>query len=181
MNHITRRAWAVLRAAFPDGEFVIVEDCDGIFYRGKLTARNTGILLVRPHGVSHEIDWDDVELIAHDGFPVQPLLGMTRQEADIRAKRTDPSKVRQLLDDKHKLEIDAAYKRGYETGKHIATPRIGGGCPFIAGPLRLTTIHNKGNTGPRFQYSDAGEVLVFQAADGALMHSYDTDHLFLLP
>ncbi|MHA2279936.1 MAG: hypothetical protein ACXAC5_03545 [Promethearchaeota archaeon] len=41
-------------------------------------------------------------------------------------------------------------------------------------------IYNRGNSGRQFWYSDAGEVLEFRSADGAILHNYDTDHLFLI-
>lgn len=159
MNEITKKAWQVFRSAFKDGEQVVVEDCHGNFEWGKMVATKDSIILTRPGGRSRTLDWKDIEFICHDGFPVQDIMDMTPEEAGRRAKETPTKMIRRLLS--------------------VGSAWFGGGCPFVAGPCKLITIHNCGNCGPAFYERDDAEVLVFQAKDGAIMHSYDTEHLFL--
>lgn len=161
----TEKAWEVLRSVFKDGEDVVVEASWGKFFYGKLTAEQDRVVLVRPDGLRRVIDWDDVELMAHDGFPVSRLMRMTPEEAEVRATMPADEIVRELLDG--------------EPGSIGRPEYVGGGCPFVAGPMRLARVFNQGNNGPRYWYRDDCEVLEFVAADGAVMHSYDTDHLFL--
>jgi len=179
MREITRKAWEVFRSAFKDGEDVIVERDDGKFFWGKLTARDDDLMLTRPGGRDEFFDWDEIEFMAHDGFPVKHLMGMSIEEAESRAEQTNADVIRALL--------DRTLKRQRRL-KPVPTPsppprRYGGGCPWIIDDdaVEVIAVHNPGNRGPKFAYwdmSDAGETFVFRAADGALMHNYDSDHLF---
>jgi hypothetical protein len=165
MNKITNKAWNVFRSAFKNGDDVIVEDERGNFFYGKLAAYDDFVIITRPHGKSVTIKWDQIEFMAHDGFPVNRLMGMTPQEAATRAEQSNTKIITDLLDGQlkhHKVNF-------------------GGGCPFIVESVYLINVYNRGNTGPKFCYSDAGEVMTFQAKDGARMHNYDSDHLFPIP
>lgn len=164
MIEITKKAWAVYRSAFKDGEKVVVEDCHGRFYWGKLSTTNEGVTLASPGGKSKMIFWDELEFICHDGFPVNRIMGMTAKEAAKRAARTPLSIIREAL------EGPLTKVRRFRF--------VGGGCPWIA-ECRLVETHNRGNIGPKFYYEDDEEVMVFASPDGAIMHSYDTEHLFL--
>lgn len=179
MNEITRKAWTVFRSAFKDGDDVIVEDEKGNFFRGKLTAHNECVVLTRAHGNSIFIDWDQIEFMAHDGFPVKELMKMTPEEAEKRARQSNKKIIRDILD-RQKL---GSIVRTVETTKpnvHRSRSSFGGGCPFIVESVRCVAVYNRGNTGRRFWYSNAAEVLTFQSDDGAWMHNYDSDHLFMV-
>ncbi len=162
MTEITRKAWEVYRSVFVDGKQVVLETTDGEFHWGVLTTKDNSILLTRDNGYSKEFHIDTIELLCHDGFPVRSIMKMSREEADQRADQTPVHTIREHL----------------EQGK--PSRYIGGGCPFVAGPFTLTNIFNEGNIGAAHWFDDSGEVLEFTAADGAVMHSYDTGHLFLL-
>lgn len=165
MTGFTEQAWRVFRGAFRDGEQVIVEDDTGDFWWGTLLAKEEALVLTRPNGKSVEIEWDDVVLIAHDGFPIKELRGMSAQAAAVLAEKTNAEIIERLCNPPPK-------RRGMW---------LGGGCPFVAGPMVLSAIHNQGNRGSRYWYSDAAEVLEFVSKEGAILHNYDTDHLFILP
>lgn len=83
----TKRAWEVFRSVFTDGDTVVVEDSEGRFFKGKLKAHDLYVRLTRSGGNSVDLDWDDIEFMAHDGFPVRKLMGMNRHEAELRAKK----------------------------------------------------------------------------------------------
>jgi hypothetical protein len=100
--------------------------------------------------------------MAHDGFPVKDLMKMTPEEATDRATQSNEGVLESIFQRRTRVSFC-------------------GGCPFIVEPVRLIEVHNRGNVGRRFWYSDAVEVLTFQSADGAWMHNYDSDHLFVLP
>jgi hypothetical protein len=173
MNPITQKAWDVFRASFQDGESVVAEDDVGRFFYGKLQAEEEGITLVRP-SKSTFLEWDEIEFIAHDGFPVQPIMGMSAEEAELRASMEPTDIVRAMLEQ----SIDRPRERKVKT----KAVHFGGGCPWFAGPVRLLAIHNRRNSGPKFwcwPYDSLGEVMVFGSGDGAVMHSYDSEHLFL--
>lgn len=159
MTEITEKAWAVYRSAFKDGEQVIAEDEFGQFHWGKLLTTEDGITLTRPGGISTVLPWDELEFICHDGFPVKRIMGMSQDEAGKRARRTPTSIIREALD-------------------RPLTKYVGGGCPWVA-ECQLVETHNLGNVGPRFYGEDDEEVMVFAGAGGGVMHSYDTEHLFL--
>lgn len=159
MRTVTENAWAIFRSAFKDGDEVVIETSSGDFFWGRLTVMEEQLLLTRPDGRSRQWDWDLVELICHDGFPVRKLFRMTPEEAAKRANATSNELIHAAFDG----EFDPP--RAY----------YGGGCPWVAGPMRLVNIHNRGSR----RQDDGAEVMVFQADDGAVMHSYDTDHLFL--
>ncbi len=161
----TKKAWEVFRSVFTDGENVVLETSSGRFHYGKLRAELDRVVLTRLSGVRRVVDWDDIEFMAHDGFPVGKLMGMTPEEAEERASVSADDIVRELMH--------------ADPGSIDEPERVGGGCPFVAGPMELRQVFNRGNNGPGFWYRDDCEVLEFVAADGAVMHSYDTDHLFL--
>jgi len=166
MDNITEKAWEVFRSVFKDGEDVVVEDSDGKFYWGKLFCNNDGIILTRPRGKSVELFWEDIEFMSHDGFPVSRIMKMSKVEAYLRAKQTPNKIIRSAFDKKIKVVKKSVY--------------YGGCCPFMMGPIFPSRIFNHGNSGRRFWHSDANEVLEFKSQDGAILHSYDTDHLFVL-
>jgi hypothetical protein len=142
---------------------VIVEDSYGRFHWGTLATSDECLRLTRPGGYSAEIPWRRVELVAHDGFPVRRLMGMTPAEATKRASETPETIIEELR--------NGTFRGGY----------LCGGCPFVAGPLNPIAVYNRGNAAPQFWDSEFCETFVFQAADGAVMHSYDTGHLFVVP
>jgi len=184
MDEVTAKAWEVFRSAFRDGDDVVVERSDGKFFWGKLTAEATRVVVVQPSGLRRIVRWDEVEFIAHDGFPVGRLMRMTPEEAARRAEQTPREIIEDALLNRGMVahtEFDGSPEYGYildEHGKALPVS-FGGGCPFVAGPCEIVAVHNRGNIGPAFWREDDGEVVVAEAADGALMHSYDTDHLFL--
>lgn len=178
MDKITEKAWEVFRSAFKDGEDVVVECHSGRFHYGSLKIDFDRIVLTTPRGLKRVIPWDDIEFMAHDGFPVSKLMGMTVREAEERAKQSTDEIIHSMLDTKRRAADQQV--SDVEPSTPVWRRRyVGGGCPFIAGPFQLTKVWNKRNTGPSFYYRDDCEVLEFQAADGALMHSYDTEHLFI--
>ena len=165
MKEITERAWEMFRSRFKDGQEVIVENQYGNFYYGKLKCHNDYITITSPGGISKDIHWDNIEFICHEGFPAKRILGMTVEEANKRADETDKEIIR------------AAFIRG-ELSQSDDGVYYGGGCPFIAGPMFPNRIFNKGS---KSVYEDDCEVMEFVSFDGAFMHSYDTNHLFILP
>lgn len=177
MDRITEKAWEVFRSAFRDGEDVVVEDEEGRFFYGTLKAMEEGILLTRTGTKAKFLEWDLVAFIAHDGFPVQPIMGMTSDEAIRRAKMEPTDIVREVLESYiEKPEVERVVE------ERTTIRRVGGGCPWEAEPIRLLEIHNRGNASPmywRWPYDSLGEVMVFGSDDGAVMHSYDSEHLFL--
>jgi hypothetical protein len=147
-------AWRVFRSAFRDGEHVVVETDDGKFHWGRLRAENDVLVLTRPNGESEEVDWDEVEFVSHDGFPVSAIAGLSVLQAENAAQLTNRDLIVAALEGR---------------------THFGGGCPWWAGPAELVAVHNRGSR----SLKEDCETLVFRAADGALMHSYDTGHLFL--
>jgi hypothetical protein len=82
------------------------------------------------------------------------------------------------------LEFDGYPEGGYvldaNTGKPVKKKTcFYGGCPFYAGPCEIVAVHNRGHIGPDYWHEDDCEVLVARADDGAMLHSYDSAHLFL--
>lgn len=153
MSEVTKLAWRVFRDTFKEGEEVVVEDSMGNFYWGKMYAQEDYLRLTRPGGWSKDIDWEEVEFICHDGFPVDHIFGMTQEEAAERARRTTRSIIHEYLD-------------------HTVKP-IYGGCPWVA-QGSLVEILNPGS----MSYGDDCEIIVLANGD-ARFHSYWTDHLFL--
>lgn len=186
MDEITKLAWAIFRSAFKDGDDVVVETSNGKFHWGTLTAENARVVLVRPSGLRHVLRWEDVEFMAHDGFPVSKIMGMSPEEAERRATQTSREVIEDALLNrgmKAHTEFDGYCEEGYvwdeEKDRPARVRYIGGGCPFVAGPCELIEVHFRGNVGPDFWEEDNPETLVFRAGDGAKMMSFDTDHLFL--
>lgn len=159
MDSVTEKAWEVYRSVFTDGEDVVVEDSEGKFYYGILRSFNEYITVTRSSGC-WTIHWDDIEFMAHDGFPVNRLMKMSQGEAHRRAEQDSQQIIR----------------AAFEDGLKPTYSFCGGGCPFVAGPMMPGRIFNVGS----LDLYDGCEVLEFVAADGAVMHSYDTSHLFLL-
>ncbi len=180
MSEIKEKAWEVFRSVFKEGEDVLVEDETGTWYWGKLSWSKDELILTTLHGKSERIIWEKAELICHDGFPVKPIMGMTADYAAMLAA-LEPREV-----------VIAAWKKtmgplramdlGKETRPTYKWNSGGGGCPFVMGPCHLVEIHNEGNTGPiydEYPMTEIIENMVFQAPDGAIMHSYDSTHLFM--
>jgi hypothetical protein len=67
-------AWKLFWSMFSEGDNVVVITEDDEFYWGKMSTTDTCCCLTG-HGGMTEIDWDDVVLIAHDGFPVRKVFG----------------------------------------------------------------------------------------------------------
>ncbi len=180
-------AWNTFRYHFKDGERVIVEDSDGVFYYGKLKASNAYCHIIRSEQKNVSLWWEDIEFIAHDGFPVRRLARMTAAEAERRAEQEPTEVVVAALNGELKQKPPREPKPGVlkRVGDYIDSlpePAGGlwcGGCPFIAGPAELIEILNRGNRGPRWHGSDLCETLIFRSDDGAILHNYDSDHLFL--
>lgn len=176
MSDITKTSWRIYCSAFKDGEHVVLEDDDGMFWWGVLTTDKYGIRLTRPDGKDHYTYWEDVTFMAHDGFPVRKIMQMSQEEAEKRAGDLDTDIIRAALNNE---VFDRDWDRG--TRPRPASPRyiFGGGCPFVFGPCSIEAIHNLGNNGPRFWGEDNEEVLVLRTDDGAICHSYDMSHLFM--
>jgi len=158
LKEVTDSCWNHFRSAFQDGDDVVVEDENGDFYQGRLVAKEHELVLVRHDRPWSAIPWDKVEFVAHDGFPVRKIRKMTAEEATARALRTPTEIVAEAL-----MHM-----------RHSAT--FGAACPFVVGPCELIAVRNRGSL---LLWGDEVETLVFRAKDGALMHNYCTDHLFL--
>lgn len=169
-------AWHVFRSEFKDGEHVVLEDYDGNFQYGKLAhATDDGILLVRPNGRSLFVHWEDIVFMAHDGFPVAEIMGMSYHEAVERAGQTPTKVIREKL----KSLVSPRKPPPPKEPRHPYPLSFGGGCPFVFGPCYVEDLLHPGNNGPRFWGEDTEETLVLRAVDGAVCHSYDMSHLFL--
>ncbi len=161
-----QKAWDLYRRFFKDGEEVVVEDEDGDFHWGKLKSTNEGIQLTRPFQRYSVISWEEILFMAHDGFPVQKLLGMTIREAEQRAKDTPTKIIREFL---------VMAQRANPTYREF-----GGGCPFWFGPFTVEGIYNLGNNGPEWWGYDGEETTVLLAKDDAVCHAFDLSHYFFL-
>jgi len=157
-DQIVNECWKHFKATFPDGDEVVVETSAGEFHYGKLVSKEHTLLLVRPEGRWIELQWDNIELVAHDGFPVRSILKMTVEEA-----------VERAMDSPDKIIAEAL-------GNMKKSATFGGGCPFEAGPCELIGVHNRGS---RELWGSGAEVMTFKAKDGAMMLNYCTSHLFL--
>ena len=158
-------AWDLYRNAFTDGEHVVVVDDFDDFYWGRLKSTDGGVCLTRPDGQSDELRWGDIAFMAHDGFPVKRIMGMSETEAARIAEATPTEKIRQCMKD-------------WSAIKDPAPRYIFSGDPFVHGPFQVVGIHNAGNSGPAFWDNPEEEVLVLRARDGAVLHSYDMDSMF---
>lgn len=194
-------AWGVFREAFRDGEFVVIEDDDGRFWYGKLTAYQQGIRLERHLLPTKNFDWKQVVFIAHDGFPVQPIEKMAHEECEELCNRTPTDVLRDSI--QRCVEVGEKLRQPRRVSKPKSkpeepvprptpTPRrgrpnmssahmhIGGGCPFQFGPCEVEALYFPGRNGPDYWgVRDDEETLVLRGGDGAVMHSFDLDHLFL--
>lgn len=164
---IIQKAWEIFRSVFKDGDEVVAEDSCGKFHWGKLKCHNEYCTLTRMDGYSIDLEWNILEFMSHDGFPVGRLFKMSPEEAAKRADQT-PDEV-----------IRAAFEGDLREGTSSSSSYVGLGCPYLAGPCVLTKIYNRGNSGRRFWYSELEEVLEFRSADGAILLNWDTSHLFL--
>ena len=169
-DHISERAWQLYRNYFVDGEKITVEGAHGVRQWGTLKTTNDGITLTRNGGVSVDIAWDSIVFMCHDGFPFKEIIGMTVEEADLRAEQTSTEIIRDKLQG---LIADSKVRK---------TPQrriIGGGCPFVYGPFEVINLVNPGNNGKQFWGEDNEETLILRSNDGAVAHSFDMSHLFL--
>lgn len=160
MNEPTQKAWELYRSAFKDGEHVVVGDCWDTFFWGKLTSTNDGIVLTRPDGQTNNLLWGEVSFMAHDGFPVKRVMGMSATEAARISEGTSTEQIRQCMMEWEKLKESSHY--------------VFRGDPFVIGPFSVEAIHNRGNSGSEFWDESDEEVLVLHSRGGAVMHSYDT-------
>ena len=143
---------------------MVVGDCWDSFFWGSLKSTNDGVVLTRPDGRSDELRWGEVAFMAHDGFPVRRVMGMSETEAARIAEGTSTEQIRQCMMDWQRVKEPSHY--------------VFRGDPFVYGPFSVEAIHNRGNSGPEFWDEYDEEVLVLHSRDGAVMHSYDTDDLF---
>lgn len=186
MSELNKIADSIYRSAFKDGETVVVEDDQGEFIWGKLRTNKHGITLTRPDGQSRRMEWHEIVFMAHDGFPVKEIAGMTYEDAVEFCWKLPTEVFRETLDAMAKKHEDDLKKRdkvisALKGEEEEESPRItfGGGCPFVFEDVYVKALHNKGNNGPEYWGEDDEETLVLESPSGAIMHSFDMSHLFL--
>jgi len=168
-------AWKVYRSAFKDGDEITIEDDKGDFHWGKLVTSNEIITLTRLGGWSKSFFWHEIVFMCDDGFPFKEIMGMSREEAELRADQTDTRIIRDKLSKLVQQVKHVPDKRKSPERQK----RIGGGCPFVYGPAEISDLLNPGNNGPNFWGEDDEELLILKASDSAIAHSFDLSHLFL--
>ena len=193
MSNPTEIAWQVFRNEFQDGEKIVLEDDYGKFYYGYLSkAVEDGILVTRYDGKSRFFEWHQITFMAHDGFPVSEIMGMSYEEAAQRCEEIPTNIIREKLD--NLTNKPKSQQQTYNPPKQHTTfvpdfsgmrggPRrratIGGGCPFVFEDIFVEDLLFKGNNGPQFWGEDNEETLILRSPNGACMHSFDMSHLFL--
>ena len=71
----SKNAWELYNSCFSDGQnVVIVTDFDA-FEWGTLRTTSTGCWLARRGRKDRFFRWEDIRFMAHDGFPVERLMG----------------------------------------------------------------------------------------------------------
>lgn len=182
-------AMAIYRSAFKDGEQVVVEDDDGEFIWGTLSTRDDGITITRPHGKpNRKLEWKQITFMAHDGFPVSEIVGMSDAAMLKFCWELPTSAFRNALDalakehaSKQKTPAKkATAKKTLEENKKPPYEIVyGGGCPFVIEDVVVKDLFFVGNNGPAYWDEWDEETLVLESKDGAIMHSFDMSHLFL--
>ena len=187
------------RSQFKDGELVVVEDDNGDFHWGKLETGDESIKLKRP-GRAVELFWDEILFIAHDGFPVKRIRGMSEETATILAEQTDTDAIRAVLSlpgGPKDCERDGCVElvhypphnpcycsevcfsnRRFEKSRFNLSPGgyMGGGCPFSF-EFESAILLNRGQVGNWGE--DTEEVAILTAKDGATCHVSYLQHHFL--
>ena len=93
------RTWEMYRAAFKEGDEVVIIDVSDNFFWGKLETHEDHCILHRLLDRPQKVLWDDVMVIAHDGFPVRRVRENSRAAAALEQMDIDDvtEKVQQLL------------------------------------------------------------------------------------
>lgn len=156
--------WSLYRESFKERDLVVVEDDWGHFYWGTVTTSDEGITLTRPGKRQKFLFWDEILFMAHDGFPVKAIRGLSDEEASKLAIKTPTEAIRGLLDPKD------------DPTRYIS---MGGGCPFWFGPFSVAHFLNRGNTGSQHWGEDTEELVILSSRDGAKCHVSDLSHHFL--
>ncbi len=164
--------WHLYRASFKDGDLVVAEDESGNFYWGRLKTAENGISLIRVWGGTINLAWENILFMAHDGFPVKKIRGMSESRAEWLARQTPTDAIRQLL------EVDETPGGHGGSSGFPAGYFLGGGCPFLFGPFAVESFVNRGNVGPEHWGEDSEELVVLRSADGARCHLSDLSHHF---
>ncbi|MCK5604805.1 hypothetical protein KAR91_23145 [Candidatus Pacearchaeota archaeon] len=101
MKEISGRA--LFEGMFKIGEEVVAIDDEDRFFWGKLQSYDEcGFTLSKGKGIaSVKLDWEETQFMAHDGFPVQKLLGADGSEKIVLEDTKDiQGIVRRVLDGK---------------------------------------------------------------------------------
>lgn len=182
---------------FRVGEDVVVEDGSGGLHFGRLERprddEGIRVVLSRKRVL---LDWREIVFVAHAGFPVRAIRGMTPAHAERLAARFDTGRarvqiLRLLANDPPKARksaprppaprpqsvIGAAIRNARRQRRYISAR---GGCPFDFEDVEVVVLNNPGNDGPRWWGHGDEEELVLRARDGALCLSYNLGHLFYL-
>lgn len=75
-SNLTASMWELYRAAFKEGDEVVIISSFDEYYWGKLETRgDAGCTLHRPGRKSLDLPWDEIAFMSHDGFPIRKLRG----------------------------------------------------------------------------------------------------------
>jgi len=172
---------------FKAGEDVVVEDDIGGLHVGRLERpRDDEGIRIRLGRKSTVLDWYEITFIAHAGFPVQSIQGMSSEEAANLAEVFDTRVARNVIlkllaeDIEEAKPLPQECRRMHVTDRPRRRVRLRGGCPFDFDDVEILALHNPGNDGPRWFGKGEEEELVLRAIDGALCLSYNLGHMFYL-
>lgn len=156
--------WDLFHSQFKDGEDVVIILDDDTARQGKLTAIEQGALIQPPGAkVSTLYDWNHIQFISHDGFPVRKLLGADGSEAIAKLDTTNTElAIREALLDGPLKKVQAV----------IHDPWFFEDCSFqLVNAGRREWIHTQ---------RGIGETLLLQSKDGAQAQLYDLAGIYWL-
>ena len=180
-NSKIKTAWDIWKENFADGDECFVLDEDENPYHGKVMALDEMLLIKPTNKDAIELDWDEIQLVTHAGFPIRKLTGADGSES---ANLIDTSETTELM----RLKLDKEYDRGYRVGKSAgynsgwndgldkgfgiakdkspSTRKFTVGDPYLIEDVDALLI-NPGNDSPLLWSCDGEEVLAMQSIDGA--------------
>lgn len=194
----------IFRDGFNEGDDVVIEDDQGRFIWGKIkSVKEEGLTLYqqRFHKGKNEtikLNWEEIVFIAYNDFPIKTFKDANYDQAYNLASETNEKSMRSWLlksavgigiglglnllgkflnnkeEKKESTDRPPAKVNKYPRGRYRT---LGFGCPYIAEDVYVNGIINSGNNYGHWGEDDE-ETLVLTSKDGALMYSYDMDHLF---
>lgn len=155
--------WDLFHSQFKDGEDVVIILDDDTARQGKLTAIEQGAL-IQPSSakVPTLYNWDRIQFISHDGFPVRKLMGADGSEAIAKLDTTNTeTAIREaLLDGPLKKKVRAVFRDPWFFEDCFC---------HLANAGRREWIHTRQGT---------GETLLLQSRDGAQAQLYDLASIY---